>query len=176
MPTTAVCRCAGNGGFSGVPRTSCVDAVGIGSRRPGRAFSGSTMRVFVPNTNIGTPTVCPGAVSLRDSSLNRTSILRLPVFKWRAGGLTVMDMLSAHHIAWEQMQADRAFRAAKRRRVREALVVHDQTALARRTPGGNMVREIPLAAIVGTFDAGRARDFDRRFRPLERTRKRWLRV
>jgi hypothetical protein len=87
-----------------------------------------------------------------------------------------MDMLSAHHIAWEQMHADRAFRAAKRRRVREALVVHDQTALARRTPGGNMVREIPLAAIVGTFDAGRARDFDRGFRPLERTRKRWLRV
>jgi len=87
-----------------------------------------------------------------------------------------MDMLSAHHIAWEQMQADRAFRAAKRRRVREALVVHDQTALARRTPGGNMVREIPLAAIVGTFDAGRARDFDGGFRPEARTRRRWLSV
>jgi hypothetical protein len=85
-------------------------------------------------------------------------------------------MLSPHHIAWDQMEAERAFRAAKRRRRREALIVHDQNAIARRTPGANAVREIPLSAIVGTFDAGRARDFDGAFRPLERARRRWLRV
>ena len=31
-------------------------------------------------------------------------------------------------------------------------------------------------AIVGTFEPGRARQFDRAFRPVERTRRRWLRV
>ena len=79
-------------------------------------------------------------------------------------------------MAWREIEADRAFRAAKRRRRREALVVHDQRSLARRGAGWLGEREIPLDAIVGTFDAGRARDFDGRFRPTRRTRPRWLRV
>src|SRR3954468_15130466 len=80
------------------------------------------------------------------------------------------------HAAFEQIEAERAFKAARRRRRAEALVVHDQRALARRTPRGNSVREIPLERIVGTFDAGRARDFDGGFRPEARTRRRWLSV
>ncbi len=86
-------------------------------------------------------------------------------------------MLSHHHVAWRYMEAERAFARAKRRRRRRAapLDVVDQRALVGRgaAPG---VQEIPLEAIVGTFDPGRARQFDRGFRPVERTRKRWLRV
>src|SRR5262245_48403854 len=85
-------------------------------------------------------------------------------------------MLSPHHIAWQEMEADRAFRAAKRRRRRAALAVHDQGSLARRGAGWLGEREIPLNSILGTFDAGRARDFDGCFRPAQRTRRRWLRV
>jgi hypothetical protein len=85
-------------------------------------------------------------------------------------------MLSPHHMAWQEMEADRAFRAAKRRRRREALAIHDQRSFLRRGPGWFGVREIPLDAIVGTFDAGRARDFDGCFRPTSRTRRRWLSV
>jgi hypothetical protein len=99
-------------------------------------------------------------------------------------------MLSARHIAWSQMEADRAFGQAKRARRRASLTrtllrrcadaarlkVHDQKAMLRRTPGRTAVREIPLASIVGTFDAGRAAEFDREFRPIERTRKRWTSV
>jgi hypothetical protein len=46
----------------------------------------------------------------------------------------------------------------------------------RRSAGLRGVREIPIDAIVGTFDPGRAREFDRCFRPVERARRRWLRV
>ena len=76
-------------------------------------------------------------------------------------------MLSPHHFAWQEMEADRAFRAAKRRRRRVALKVHDERSPARRGAGWHGVREIPLDAIVGTFEAGRANRVDRR---------RWLRV
>ena len=85
-------------------------------------------------------------------------------------------MFSPHHIAFDQIEAERAFKAAKRRRRSETLAVHDQRSIARRTPRGNVVREIPLARIAGTFDAGRARDFDAAFEPTERTRRRWLSV
>ena len=89
---------------------------------------------------------------------------------------TVRDMFPPHHLAFEQLEAERAFKAARRRRRTEALVVHDQRSLACRTPGRDQVREIPLERIVGTFDAGRARDFDGEFRPAQRTRRRWLSV
>ena len=42
--------------------------------------------------------------------------------------------------------------------------------------GGGNVREIPLEAITGTLEPGRAREFDSEFRPTPRMRKRWLRV
>ena len=54
------------------------------------------------------------------------------------------------------------------------LIVHDERTLPRRN--GGWVREIPLDAITGTFEAGRALDFDNEFRPSKRARKRWLRV
>src|SRR4051812_17867318 len=87
-------------------------------------------------------------------------------------------MLSPHHIAWSQMEAERAFRRAKRRRRGrfQSLEVHDHRALATGGAARGGVREIPLAAIAGTFDAGRAREVDRGFRPIERPRQRWLRV
>jgi hypothetical protein len=85
-------------------------------------------------------------------------------------------MFSPHHIAFEQIEAERAFKAARRRRRQDALVVHDQRSLGCRTPGRDQVREIPLARIIGTFEPGRARDFDGDFRPAERTRRRWLSV
>ena len=85
-------------------------------------------------------------------------------------------MFSPHHIAFDQIEAERAFKAAKRRRRSETLAVHDQRSMARRTPRGNVVREIPLARIAGTFDAGRSGDFDAAFEPAERTRRRWLSV
>jgi hypothetical protein len=91
-------------------------------------------------------------------------------------------MLSHHHVAWRQMEAERAFGQAKRARRNRKLFrrsaeleVHDQVAFARRSAVGR-VREIPLDAIVGTFDPGRARQFDRGFGPVERTRKRWTSV
>jgi hypothetical protein len=99
-------------------------------------------------------------------------------------------MLSARHIAWSQMEAERAFGQAKRSRRRASLtrrvlrrcaesarlIVLDQRAMLGRTPGRGSVREIPLGAIIATFEAGRAADFDREFRPAERTRRRWLGV
>jgi hypothetical protein len=55
------------------------------------------------------------------------------------------------------------------------LIVHDELTLPRRGAGG-VVREIPLDAIKGTVDPGRANEFDAEFRPAPRTRTRWLRV
>lgn len=57
---------------------------------------------------------------------------------------------------------------------RAQLLVHEQPTLA--SSGGGAVREIPLDAITGTLEPGRAREFDAEFRPLPRMRKRWLRV
>src|SRR3954451_1560148 len=89
---------------------------------------------------------------------------------------TVTDMFSPHQLAFGQIEAERAFKATSRRRRQEALTVHDEHSLVCRTPGRDQVREIPLERILGTFDAGRARDFDGGFRPAERTRRRWLSV
>ena len=97
-------------------------------------------------------------------------------------------MLSAHHVAWAHMEGERAFGQAIRARRRASLarrafrrcaecarlIVHDERTLPRRN--GGRVREIPLDAITGTFEAGRALDFDNEFRPSKRARKRWLRV
>ena len=54
------------------------------------------------------------------------------------------------------------------------LFVHDRPTTA--GSGGGTVREIPLDAITGTLEPGRAREFDAEFRPVGRMRKRWLRV
>jgi hypothetical protein len=99
-------------------------------------------------------------------------------------------MLSAHHVAWSLMEADRAFSQATRSRRRASLtrrlfrrcvecarlVVHDERTVARRNAGAPGVHEIPLEAITGTVEPGRAREFDSEFRPSPRTRKRWTRV
>src|SRR4051794_24297352 len=92
-------------------------------------------------------------------------------------------MLSHHHVAWRYMEAERAFGQAKRKRRTRKLFrrsapldVRGQLALARRSAASGRVREIPLDAIVGTFDPGRALQFDRSFGPVERTRRRWLSV
>lgn len=97
-------------------------------------------------------------------------------------------MLSHHHIAWSQIEGERAFGQAVRSRRRASLAgrllrrclesarlgVHDERTLTRRSAG--VVREIPLDAITATVEPGRAREFDREFRPTKRARKRWLRV
>ncbi len=99
-------------------------------------------------------------------------------------------MLSAHHVAWSLMEGERAFGQAARSRRRASLtgrlfrrcaecaqlIVHDPRALTRRTAGATGVQEILVAEITGTVEPGRAREFDREFRPSPRTRKRWLRV
>jgi hypothetical protein len=92
-------------------------------------------------------------------------------------------MLAHHHVAWRSIEAERAFGKAKRARRNRRLLrraadldVHDERTLARRSGGGATVREIPVDAIVGTFDPGRATQFDRAFGPVERTRRRWLSV
>lgn len=84
------------------------------------------------------------------------------------------------------MEAERAFGQAVRSRRRASLtrrlfrrcvahlLVHDERTLP--SAAGGTVREIPLEAITGTMDPGRAREFDAEFRPAKRTRKRWLRV
>jgi hypothetical protein len=98
-------------------------------------------------------------------------------------------MLSHHHVAWSEIEADRAFTRAARSRRRASLsrlllrrcvecaqlIVHDPRALTRQAARAG-VREIPLDAITGTLEPGRALEFDSEFRPSPRTRKRWLRV
>ena len=97
-------------------------------------------------------------------------------------------MYSAHHVAWSHIEGERRFGQAVSRRRRASflrvllrrcahrarLLVHDQPIPAR--PGGGRVREIPLDAITGTLEPGRAREFDAEFRPVPRVRKRWVRV
>jgi hypothetical protein len=87
------------------------------------------------------------------------------------------------------MEADRAFGQAVRSRRRASLtrrllrhcvecarlLVHDERTLARRRAAA-VVREIPLEAITGTVEPGRAREFDAEFRPSPRARSRWTRV
>ena len=97
-------------------------------------------------------------------------------------------MYQAHHVAWSHMEGEKRFGQAVSRRRRASLArilfrrcadcahlfVHDKPTTAR--AGTGKVREIPLAAITGTLEPGRAREFDSEFRPVPRMRKRWLRV
>jgi hypothetical protein len=87
-----------------------------------------------------------------------------------------------------QMDAERAFRRAARRRRRAELArrlrrvpadcgrltVYDERMLARRVRPGSGIREIPLSAINGTAEPGRAAIFDRSFRPAPAARRRWM--
>src|SRR3954468_19937369 len=52
MPTTACSSPSGNGGASGVPRTSCFEGTGIVSSRPGSASSAVTIAVGLENRNM----------------------------------------------------------------------------------------------------------------------------
>lgn len=89
------------------------------------------------------------------------------------------------------MDAERAFDRALRSRARGALArrlrhepgergrlpVYDERVLPGTHVGpGRGIREIPLTAIRGTLEPGKARLFDRRFRPAARTRGRWQRI
>jgi hypothetical protein len=80
-----------------------------------------------------------------------------------------------------QMDAERAFARERRARRRAALVrrgkrlrVYDET--KRRAAGIPKRLELPLEAIAGTVEPGRAELFDGAFRPSNLTRSRWERV
>jgi hypothetical protein len=93
-------------------------------------------------------------------------------------------MLMAHDADRAFAQASRAGRrSALARRLRreavteEELPVFDERAVASARPlPGRGICEIPLEAIRGTLEPGRARMFDRRFRPAESARSRWQRL
>jgi hypothetical protein len=86
--------------------------------------------------------------------------------------------------SWTQLEAERAFTAARRaalaarvRRLGRAvcgLPVYDE-ATARRTAERGF-QEIPLESIAGTTEPNRAAQFDYEFRPAAQTRSRWQRV
>jgi hypothetical protein len=85
---------------------------------------------------------------------------------------------------WAQMEAERAFGKAVRARRRASLLrrctaclrlaVHEQALPQASARRGR--REIPLTAITGTVEPGRAEQFDGAFRPAASTRTRWTRV
>lgn len=87
--------------------------------------------------------------------------------------------------AWIRLEADKAFRQARRRVAlvaqvrrdarRSGLAVFDETRRFGQRPGGG-VREISLDAIKGTTEPSRAAQFDGNFRPAKRTRGRWQSV
>src|SRR4051812_37202884 len=52
MPTTACSSPSGNGGASGVPRTSCFEGTGLASSRPGSASSAVTIAVGLEKRNM----------------------------------------------------------------------------------------------------------------------------
>src|SRR5947208_15790187 len=52
MPTIACSSPSGNGGASGVPRTSCFEGTGIASSRPGSASSAVTIVVGLEKRNM----------------------------------------------------------------------------------------------------------------------------
>ena len=95
-----------------------------------------------------------------------------------------MLMTGSHPI-----DAERAFARARRTRRRAALArmlrrepaecsrlkVYDERTV-RRSGGLQAVREIPLEAIDGTLEAGKAEQFDRAFRPVRAASTRWQRV
>ena len=90
----------------------------------------------------------------------------------------------------DRIDAERAFaRAARGRRLHAALgrlpgrsadrarlEVFDERRLARGSRPERGVREIPLAAIGGTLEPSRAKQFDREFRPAGIARSRWQRL
>jgi hypothetical protein len=96
-----------------------------------------------------------------------------------------MLMTGSHPI-----DAERAFARATRTRRRAALArllrrepaecgrlkVYDERRVRRSGAALHGIREIPLDAIDGTLEAGKARQFDRRFRPSSAAGTRWQRV
>ena len=90
--------------------------------------------------------------------------------------------------SWTQIEAEKAFSAATRARLRASLArrlrgcagacarlaVHDERTL--RSGAGLGLREIPLDAISGTVEPNRAAQFDRDFRPAAPARARWQSV
>jgi hypothetical protein len=91
----------------------------------------------------------------------------------------------------DSIDAERAFtratrgrrRAALKRRLRREpaecgrLAVYDERKLRRAAALlGHGIREIPLDAIDGTLEAGKAKQFDREFRPASTASTRWQRV
>ena len=97
-------------------------------------------------------------------------------------------MISAAQLPWGYLEAERAFDKMSRSRRRASLMhrlrrhcaecarlaVHD---IASTRGGGTRgVREIPLDAITGTVEPGRAHQFDSEFRPAPHARGRWLRI
>jgi hypothetical protein len=75
-----------------------------------------------------------------------------------------------------QIDAERAFARARRRRLGRGrrLPVYDET--QRRVAGIPKRLEIPLEAIAGTVEPSRAALFDGAFRPSKLARSRWERV
>jgi hypothetical protein len=116
--------------------------------------------------------------------------LLTPTFESRFDKENTMANPQQQHFAWSHLEGERAFahlarsrrRASllssllRRSRQRPELPVHDERTLARRAGGAPRVREIPVDAITGTVEPGRAREFDDEFRPTKRARKRWLGV
>jgi hypothetical protein len=90
---------------------------------------------------------------------------------------------------WDLAEAERAFGRAIRARRRASLLrwlrrrcaactrlsIHQLRSTTRSGARG-VVREIPLEAIIGSVEPGRATQFDGAFRPSPATRDRWLRV
>ena len=89
------------------------------------------------------------------------------------------------------MDAERAFARAARARRRAAVLrrlrrqpaacgrlpLHDRRNLRRIPTGpGRRIREIPLDAITGTLEPGKAGQFDSAFRPAPVARSRWQRI
>ncbi len=79
--------------------------------------------------------------------------------------------------AWSRLEADKAFRRARRRRRARlcGLPVFDESGRSGPRSGGG-VREIPLDAIKGTTEPNRAAQFDADFRPARLNRSRWQSV
>jgi hypothetical protein len=83
---------------------------------------------------------------------------------------------------WAAAEAERAFGKAVRARRRSSLLRRSKQLSVvdahgpRRSAVKLGVREIPLEAITGTLEPGRAAQFDGEFRPAPRTRSRWVSV
>ena len=93
--------------------------------------------------------------------------------------------------SWTEIEAEKAFAAATRARLRASLTrrlrgcagacarlaVHDERTLGSERSGAGLgLREIPLDAISGTVEPNRAAQFDRDFRPAAPARARWQSV